>query len=138
MSKVFSLPSIKLSMSKILSFVTSYVWYIILDRKLAAYPFAGIEISSSTDKKFFIGLFSYKNKPFPFPLSIFFRLVVLNCQLFLLSRDNGDVAKMCPLSGKDRGKGGQVGIEGERALGLGVVDPIAETVEGRGFAGFSG
>ena len=45
---------------------------------------------------------------------------------------------MCPLFRKDRGKGGQVGIEGERALGLGVVDPIAETVEGRGFAGFSG
>ena len=48
------------------------------------------------------------------------------------------MAKLCPLLGKDGGNGGQVGIEGERVLGLGGLDPIAETVEGRGIAGFSG
>jgi hypothetical protein len=39
---------------------------------------------------------------------------------------------MCPLLGKDGGKGGQVGIEEERALDLGGVDTIAESVEGSG------
>jgi len=45
---------------------------------------------------------------------------------------------MCPLLGKDGDKGGYVGIEGERVLSLRGVDPIAESVEGSGFAGFSG
>jgi hypothetical protein len=49
-----------------------------------------------------------------------------------------DVAKMCQLLGKDGGKEGQVGIEEERVLSLGGVDTIAKSVEGSGFAGFSG
>jgi len=39
---------------------------------------------------------------------------------------------------KDGDKGGYVGIEEERVFGLGWVDTIAESVEGSGFAEFSG